>query len=344
MQKKSIFFLLPAFIAANTILAQVNFASFKSDINNQDKKIASSLLNYSALTRPVAHQQFLSFSGSSFTSTAVKDNTREENSYSGERSIKTNAAAIPAAVENKTIISENIEISFKPIPFNYPENSRVDIGITHYSASQLILYAQVLKQYAKKNGFDTSYAFLANMGMLSNRKRFFVVNLATMEIEQAGLVAHGRGQGPSIYDKQYSNQSGSRCTSLGRYKISGKYRGGYGESYRMAGLDSSNKNAYSRNIVLHSMTCIPDLDGIMPACVSDGCPAVSTNFLTSLRKIIDTRKKPVLLWVFDSNMEEAIAQRIITKEEEEEAAWNKYHSCAMHPHPRAKQQTTTELP
>jgi hypothetical protein len=208
------------------------------------------------------------------------------------------------------------------------------MGIAKFSSSQLILYAQVLKEYAKKNGYDTNYAFLSNMGMLSNKKRFFVVNLVTMEIEQSGLVSHGRGQGPSVFDKQYSNKTGSKCTSLGRYKISGKYKGGYGESYRMTGLDSSNKNAYSRNIVLHSMMCIPDVDGIMPACVSEGCPAVSTKFLTSLRKIIDTRKKPVLLWIFDSNLEVAVAERIKTKEEEEEEALNKFHSCAIHPRER----------
>jgi hypothetical protein len=164
----------------------------------------------------------------------------------------------------------NSKVLFKPTSFSYPENSRAEIGVTQYSVKQLMLYAKVLKQYAKKNGFDTNYAFFSNMGMRSNKKRFFVINLATMQIEQSGLVAHGRGQGPSIFDKQYSNQTGSRCTSLGRYKISGKYKGGYGDAYKMVGLDSTNKNAYSRKIVLHSMDCIPDTDGIVPACVSEG--------------------------------------------------------------------------
>ena len=225
-----------------------------------------------------------------------------------------------------------MKISFKPTSFSYPENSRVDIGVTQYSVNQLILYAKVLKQYVKKNGFDTNYAFFSNMGIRSNKKRFFVINLSTMQIEQSGLVAHGRGQGPSIFDKQYSNQTGSKCTSLGRYKISGKYKGGFGEAYKMIGLDSSNKNAYSRNIVLHSMSCIPDVDGIMPACVSEGCPAVSTKFLSSLRKIIDTRKKPVLLWIFDSNLEEAVVEDTSAKNKpgSENVIFIKHHTCAIH--------------
>jgi hypothetical protein len=169
------------------------------------------------------------------------------------------------------------------------------------------LYARKLKEFAKKNGYDTAYAFFCNMGMLSNKKRFFVVNLATMRIEQAGLVAHGRGRF-SPFDKQYSNEPGSNCTALGRYKISGRYNGEYGLSYRMCGLDSSNKKASSRRIVLHSMPCIPDTDAQMPACNSEGCPAVSPEFLCSLQKILDTRKKPVLLWIFDSNLQDMVIE------------------------------------
>jgi hypothetical protein len=211
--------------------------------------------------------------------------------------------------ETKEIGFIKTSIKFKPTTFTYPKNSKYDIGVAQYSTEQLIIYAKELKQYAKKNGFDTTYAFLGNMGMLSNKKRFFVVNLVTMQIEMSGLVSHGRGQG-SVFEKQYSNQVNSKCTSLGRYKISGKYKGGYGLAYKMIGLDSTNQNAYKRNIVLHSMYCIPDIENIMPACVSEGCPSVSTKFLASLTKIIDSRKKPVLLWLFDSNLEEIITEEI----------------------------------
>jgi hypothetical protein len=142
-----------------------------------------------------------------------------------------------------------------------------------------MIYAKALKQYAKKNGYDTSYAFLSNMGMLYNKKRFFVINLTTMKVEQSGLVAQGRGKGVSIYDKQYSNKADSKCTSLGRYKISGMYKGGYGNAYKVQGLDSSNSNAYKRNIVIHPMGCIPDKEGIAPACVSEGCPRCFSQIL-----------------------------------------------------------------
>jgi hypothetical protein len=319
-----------ALITALPVLSQVNFASLKStSLSGQDKKSATGIRDYYAVSVPVTRKPH-TVSVDLFTSAPVKNfSSEEEVIYADTRDAKNSTGLIE---KNKKADKEKVEISFKPTSFSYPENSRVDIGITQYPANQLILYAKVLKQYAKKNGFDTNYAFFSNMGMRSNKKRFFVINLATMQIEQSGLVAHGRGQGPSIYDKQYSNQTGSKCTSLGRYKISGKYKGAYGEAYKMVGLDSSNKNAYSRNIVLHSMGCIPDTDGIMPACVSEGCPAVSTKFLSSLRKIIDSRKKPVLLWIFDSNLEEAVVEDRSAKSKPGSAntILNKHHTCAIH--------------
>lgn len=323
MQKKSIFFLIPAFIiAVSPVLSQVNFASQKSgSLISSDKKFVDNTPRYVSSRAMI--QPFPFFSVTSIVSAGTNDNNREETSYSNERSPK---VISPVAENKKETKAVNIEISFKPTSFTYPENPKKDVGVAEYSAEQLILYAQVLKQYAKKNGYDTSYAFLSNMGMLSSKKRFFVVNLVTMKIEEAGLVAQGRGRGLSRYDKQYSNQYGSKCTSLGRYKIMKKYKGCYGEAYRMAGLDSSNNNAYIRNVVLHAMGCIPDKESTMPACISEGCPAVSPNFLVSLKKIIDTRKKPVLLWIFDSNLQDVVAEPVKSEEEQED----NHHSCALH--------------
>jgi hypothetical protein len=130
-----------------------------------------------------------------------------------------------------------------------------------------------------------------------------------MRIQNAGLAAQGRGQGVSIFEKSYSNDPGSKSTALGKYKISAKYTGEYGESFRLIGLDTSNNKAFQRRIVLHSMPCIPDTDAGMPACASEGCPAVSLSFFSYLKTIITSAKKPILLWVFDSNLEELVLDK-----------------------------------
>jgi L,D-transpeptidase catalytic domain len=208
---------------------------------------------------------------------------------------------------------EAAEIAFAPTSFLYPENPTRETGLTEYSENQVMLYAESAKKYAKEKGFDTTCVFIANMAVLPNKKRFYVVNMMNMTIETTGLVSHGRGKGRSIYSRQYSNSSGSNCTSLGRYKISRSYKGTYGFSYRLTGLDTTNSNAESRGIVLHSMGCIPEKEGFAPACVSEGCPSLSKQFFDDVTKIIESKKKPLLLWIFDSLLEEPVLLQTKTK-------------------------------
>jgi hypothetical protein len=177
-------------------------------------------------------------------------------------------------------------------------------GISYYPYERVLLRADALKMYAKSNGYDRKYAFIINMGMRSNTKRFFIVNLRSMCIENTGLVAHGKGD-ELIYtgNRQYSNEEGSNCTSLGKYKIGKSYQGFFGLAFRMEGLEASNSNAIDRKIVLHAMHCIPELpDEERPICLSEGCPAVSDQFLLEIKQIIDQSAKPILLMIYDSTI------------------------------------------
>jgi L,D-transpeptidase catalytic domain len=190
--------------------------------------------------------------------------------------------------------------------FRYPQNATKEIGVDSLEDAEILLYAAALKKYAVENGYDTTYAFLANMGQLTTTKRLYIIDLSSMKILNKGLVSHGRGKGSSIYVKQYSNAPGSNCTSLGKYKIMSSYTGNYGYSYRMAGLEETNNNALKRNTVLHAMSCIPDRENYAPACVTEGCPAVSKQFLSSVEPVLQSRKAPVLFWIFDSLLQQAI--------------------------------------
>ena len=103
-----------------------------------------------------------------------------------------NKSIIPVTEKNERLIVKG-GVRFRPTSFTYPQNSKYEVGIANYSTEQLLLYAKSLKEYARKNGYDTTYALLGNMGMLCNKKRFFVVNLKTMQVETSGLVSHGQG-------------------------------------------------------------------------------------------------------------------------------------------------------
>ncbi|ULQ56153.1 murein L,D-transpeptidase catalytic domain family protein [Flavihumibacter rivuli] len=188
----------------------------------------------------------------------------------------------------------------KYIPPQYDGFSE-EIGTNRYDAQELTRKANKLANMAKQRGYNTEYAFLIDMGMKSSKKRFFVINLKTMSIEMSGMVAHGKGKEKFSIDKDYSDQSGSRCTSLGIYKMGRQYEGDFGMSYKMHGLDPTNKNAEKRAIVLHAMGVIPNEETNFPIWQSEGCPSVSPDFLESLKGVMEKNKKPILMWIFDDN-------------------------------------------
>jgi L,D-transpeptidase catalytic domain len=155
----------------------------------------------------------------------------------------------------------------------------------------------ILKDYAVKNKCNQDYAFIIDMRIPSYKKRFFVYNLKKDSLLTTGFVAHGTGSETFKGQLVFSNTPDSRCTSLGKYKIGGSYKGIYGFSYKLQGLDSTNSKAFERAIVLHGNSCVPDMEtDNYPICFSYGCPMVSVNFLQQLKGYISKQgKAPILL-------------------------------------------------
>ena len=156
-----------------------------------------------------------------------------------------------------------------------------------------------VNSYVAQNGFSTEYCFLIDMSLPSGRNRFFVYDIKKESIVFSGLVAHGCCNESFIAHPRFSNNSGSGCSSLGKYKIGDFYRGQWGKSYRLYGLDQSNSNAYKRAVVIHGHACIEDKE-IYPRvlCNSFGCPMVSFKFFNKLSSIIEHSDKPILLWIY----------------------------------------------
>ncbi len=156
--------------------------------------------------------------------------------------------------------------------------------------------------YVQANNFNPEYCFLVDMSIPSGKKRFFVYNIKKGAVEYSALVSHGSGSYKTGCNDQlvFSNMPNSNATSLGKYKIGQAYKGAYGLSYRLYGLDSTNNNAYHRAIVLHSDTNVPQAERY-PRHIfeSAGCPAVSPVFLAEIGKYIRTSDKPILLWIYN---------------------------------------------
>jgi hypothetical protein len=155
------------------------------------------------------------------------------------------------------------------------------------------------KSFALENGYSTNYCFFIDMSIPSGRKRFFVYDLDKNAVLISGLVAHGSCKEGFLTDAKFSNVPGCGCSSLGKYKIGEKYRGQYGTSYKLYGLDNTNSNAYKRAVVLHGLSSIPNEEIYpKPVCNSFGCPMVSNDFFARLAYIIDKSNKPIILWIY----------------------------------------------
>lgn len=93
---------------------------------------------------------------------------------------------------------------------------------------------------------------IADYGLRSDVPRFHFVNLDRQEVSSY-LVCHGTGSDPEHdgWLNSYSNVEGSNATSKGAYVTWEWYKGRYGTSVRLGGLDATNSNALRRYIVMH---------------------------------------------------------------------------------------------
>ncbi|MCZ8370232.1 MAG: murein L,D-transpeptidase catalytic domain family protein [Porphyrobacter sp.] len=120
---------------------------------------------------------------------------------------------------------------------------------------------------------------IADFGLHSAKPRFHFVNLERGEV-QSHHVSHGIG---SDYQhdgwlKQFSNVEGSNATSRGAYVTWEWYKGRYGTSVRLGGLDATNNAALQRYIVMHHADYAEDahLEKYGRLGRSNGCFAMGT--------------------------------------------------------------------
>jgi len=112
------------------------------------------------------------------------------------------------------------------------------------------------------------------------------------------------GKGTTSSTPVFSNENGSYCTSLGKYKIVIRSYSQYGihVHYKMHGQESTNSNAFNRVVVLHSYYPIPEYE-IYPLHISMGyslgCSVVSDGMMTNLDALLKKKTKPTLLWIYE---------------------------------------------
>lgn len=160
------------------------------------------------------------------------------------------------------------------------------------------LKAADAKLFVQQQGYNETICFLVDMSPASGQNRFFIFDFKKDSLQNSGLVTHGRCNQYWLEGRKYGNTVGCGCTSLGKYKIGHSYSGRFGLAYKLYGLDKTNDKAFERFVVLHSHECVPETEVKEEICQSDGCPTVSPGFLQELKPIINSSKKPILLWIY----------------------------------------------
>lgn len=160
------------------------------------------------------------------------------------------------------------------------------------------------KLFCNKNKMNTDFCFLVDFSKHSGKNRFYVYSFKEKRILYSGLVCHGIGKNSTPQKPIYSNEIGSNCSSLGKYKIGKRAYSNWGINvhYKMHGLEKTNSNAFKRNVVLHSYDYVSETE-IYPTHLtmgwSLGCPVVSNNLMKHIDALLKKTKKPTLIWLFE---------------------------------------------
>lgn len=190
--------------------------------------------------------------------------------------------------------------SNKISPKNTKNNPSVIAASGDSIEEKLLSRAAIIKKFIANNpNYNKEIVFLIDMKISSGKNRFFVYDLKNNVIMDQGLVAHGIGSETQTEGQMlFSNEANSLCTSLGKYYIGSSYNGKFGKSYKLFGLDQTNNNALSRNIVIHKYAKVPREEQETPICKSFGCPMINGEFYARIEKLIDDSKSKILLDIY----------------------------------------------
>lgn len=143
---------------------------------------------------------------------------------------------------------------------------------------------------AKLQGYGSnSHITIVDYSLPSTKKRLWVLDVNQAKILINTYVAHGIGSGPEKYAKQFSNEFGSKMSSLGLFVTGKIYHGKYGKSLNLHGIDGQfNSNAYSRRIVVHEADYVDEnvIKKLGRLGVSFGCLALKKRVGSSVMDLI----------------------------------------------------------
>ena len=126
-------------------------------------------------------------------------------------------------------------------PYSVPEQNR-----------RILAVAKEQMERVRSVLWRTDVVGVADFALPSAMPRLHFADLEKGEV-RSFLVAHGKGSDPEHdgFLKLFSNDVGSLATSRGAFITYEWYKGKYGTSIRLGGIDPENSNTLERAIVMH---------------------------------------------------------------------------------------------
>ncbi len=200
--------------------------------------------------------------------------------------------SVPAASVAKnsisTLATDNGEVLYNELHLSDAGLSRKAFEYAYKGYQRLI---------KKDRLSNPSILSICDLSQSSNKKRFYILDLAENKILLTTYVAHGRGSGAE-YARRFSNRGSSHESSLGFFITGNTYLGEHGLSLRLQGLEKGfNDHALRRNIVIHGAEYIGQdfLQQNPYMGRSYGCPAVPQD---ECEEIIDLIKNGSCLFIY----------------------------------------------
>lgn len=160
--------------------------------------------------------------------------------------------------------------------------------------------AEAALRFAKRHNLSEQYAIFVNYGIPSGEPRMQVWDFKKGTVVLTSPVMHGPGNGSTDTVPQFSDLPGSRCSTLGRFRVTGEHGTKIMRSCRLKGLDINNRNAYSRGLMIHAAKWVNTHRNVQYIPLNEvacaGCVTISSNAMTQLLHIIGSQHKQLLLW------------------------------------------------
>lgn len=174
------------------------------------------------------------------------------------------------------------------------------LNSNHFDLPKLESFKEALRGFylLKEKGLvQKDVLTLVDFSLSSNKKRLWVIDMATNTILYNSLVAHGRNTGEE-FANSFSNSNSSFKSSLGFYVTGEIYNGKHGMSLRLDGLERGvNNNARERGVVMHSANYVSNsfIKSNSRLGRSQGCPAIPEELLSG---IVTTIKNKSCLFIY----------------------------------------------